>query len=83
MRDLRKKDSAVEARRRALETEAVRSSYITSLPPVVVKDRKTVEDEPQPKVVLFDKRSLFQTQYSVKEKMVEVVANPQVKFLIN
>ena len=72
------KTKAITARRMALETEAVRSSYIVSLPPVHVIDKSKPAGKEEPKVMLFDKRSLFQTEYTIKEKIVEPVTSPKV-----
>ncbi|XP_057370369.1 serine-rich adhesin for platelets-like [Daphnia carinata] len=62
-------------RKQALDTEAVRSSYIASLPPVQVV-AETVKEDP-PKVIRFDKSTLFQTEYVIKHKIVEAVRSPQ------
>lgn len=64
-------------RKQALDTEAVRSAYIASLPPVKVV-QETVKEDP-PKVIRFDKSTLFQTEYVIKDKVVEVVKSPKVR----
>ena len=64
------------ARKNALDTEAVRSSYITSLPPVKFVECPKKE-ETQPKVMLFDKSSLYQTEYALKENVVEKIIDPK------
>jgi hypothetical protein len=64
-------------RKQALDTEAVRSAYVASLPPVKVV-AETVKENP-PKVIRFDKSTLFQTEYVIKDKIVEAVQSPQVK----
>ena len=68
-------------RKQALDTEAVRSAYVASLPPVKVV-QETVKEDP-PKVIRFDKSTLFQTEYVIKDKVVEPVISPKVpKYLI-
>lgn len=70
------KNKKILQRKQALDTEAVRSSYIASLPPVQVV-AETVKEDP-PKVIRFDKSTLFQTEYVIKDKIVEAVRSPQV-----
>ena len=68
-------------RKQALDTEAVRSAYVASLPPVKVV-QETVKEDP-PKVIRFDKSTLFQSEYVIKDKVVEPVISPKVpKYLI-
>ncbi|KZS15739.1 Uncharacterized protein APZ42_018958 [Daphnia magna] len=69
------KNKKILQRKQALDTEAVRSSYIASLPPVQVV-AETVKEDP-PKVIRFDKSTLFQTEYVIKDKIVEAVRSPQ------
>ena len=76
--ETKEKTQKLESRKQALEAEAIRSAYIVSLPPVHVVDKTKPPEEDQPKVMLFDKRSLFQTEYTIKEKVVEPISNPQV-----
>lgn len=66
-------------RKQALDTEAVRSAYIASLPPVKVVAPPVAKKEEPPKVMRFDKSTLFQTEYVIKEKICEVIENPKVK----
>jgi hypothetical protein len=68
-------------RKQALDTEAVRSAYIASLPPVKVVAEAVKEDPP--KVIRFDKSTLFQTEYVIKEKIVEAIKSPQVMVICN
>lgn len=66
-------------RKQALDTEAVRSAYVASLPPVKVV-AEAVKEKP-PKVIRFDKSTLFQTEYTIKDKIMEVVKSPQVMLI--
>ena len=71
------KKRQIIARQQALDTESVRSAFIASLPPVHVEKVKAVEEE-YPKVIVFDKCSLFQTESTIKDKLVEPVTSPKV-----
>ena len=80
----KKKNEKIVSRRQALDTEAVRSAFVVSLPPpkVVVPEKPAQE----PKVILFDKSTLFQTEYVMKKKVCEPISSPQVSthcFLYN
>lgn len=71
------KNKKILHRRQALDTESVRSTYIASLPPVKVLASQPIKEDP-PKVIRFDKSTLFQTEYVIKEKVVEPISSPQV-----
>lgn len=74
-----RRSGPLKARRQALDVEAVRSSYIISLPPVsYIQSKETAKEEEPPKVMLFDKSTLFQTEYAIKHKIVEEVSSPKV-----
>lgn len=73
----KQKTRAIKARKQALDVEAVRSSYIISLPPVTFIQDAQPKEEPA-KVILFDKSTLFQTEYVMKDKIVEEVSHPKV-----
>ena len=63
-------------RKQALDTEAVRSAFVAALPPVKVV-AEAVKENPT-KVIRFDKSTLFQTEYVIKDKIVEAIKSPQV-----
>ena len=73
----KKRNEKILSRKQALDTEAVRSAYVVSLPPVNMVPDKPVQEE-QPKVLLFDKSTLFQTEYVMKKKVCEPVSSPKV-----
>ena len=74
------RNKKIMTRKNALDTEAVRSSYIVSLPPVKFVEPKKKE-EIHPKVMLFDKSSLYQTEYELKENVVKKITSSQVNIL--
>ena len=75
------RNKKIITRKNALDTEAVRSSYIVSLPPVKFVEPKKKE-EVHPKVMLFDKGSLYQTEYELKGNIVEKITSPKVNILL-
>lgn len=75
--NLAEKNKRTLLRKQALDTESVRSNYVASLPPVKVLASEPVKED-QPKVIRFDKSTLFQTEYVIKEKVVEPIKSPQV-----
>lgn len=74
------RNKKVITRKNALDTEAVRSSYIVSLPPVRFVEPKKIENA-HPKVMLFEKGSLYQTEYELKENVVEKISHSQVNIV--
>ena len=71
------KNRRMMLRKQALDIESVRSKYVASLPPVKVLASHPPPEDP-PKVIRFDKSTLFQTEYVIKEKLVEPILIAQV-----
>lgn len=67
----RQKNRPIKARQHALDIEAVRTAYVVSLPPVTYVQTEVEKKEEPTKVILFDKATLFQTEYVMKEKVVK------------
>ena len=71
--------SQVRSRQQALDVESVRSSYMVSLPPVNYVERPKAEEPEVNKVMLFDKATLFQSEYPMKEKVVKEVKSEETQ----